>query len=666
MARPIELPYDEVTRCAARHRWFEAARALGWAAYLDSGERSQAELAGGIAARGRYDVIAAGPVARLVSRGGWVTIEDASGPRDAPGSAFECARSLLAGRASSAAGWPIAGGAIGYFGYELGRTGAGLPAHKAGTVALMPDAAVGLYPWTLVVDHRERRAAITSLDGFPEAEALAIRDRLLEAEPAGTEPFRLVDEIASTLERADYLPRAARVIDYIRAGDCYQANLSREFRARCSGDPWDLYRHLHNTNPAPMGAFLEYPFGTVLSSSPERFVTVEGREALTRPIKGTRRRRTDAREDQAERDALLASAKDRAENVMIVDLLRNDFSRVCEPGSVRAPEICVLESFATVHHLVSTVTGRLAPGRDAFDLLDACFPGGSITGAPKRRAMQVIDELEPHRREVYCGAIGYVSAAGRMDMNIPIRTTLCAGGVLAFYAGGGIVADSSPESEFEETEAKVAAIRAALERFAVPPGAHPRKTLLRRRFIDARDARFAHGREDFSREAIAKLCALPEYRSARAVLATLAIGNEWDTRPFAERVLADGKRLVLPRVVKRARALELYAVRDLGRDLVPGVWGIEEPDPARLERVTLAEVDFALVPALAADREGYRLGHGAGYFDRLLASPGAVPFRIVVLPGALLVERLPREPHDVPVDAVMTEEELMRIERKQS
>jgi para-aminobenzoate synthetase component 1 len=214
-----------------------------------------------------------------------------------------------------------------------------------------------------------------------------------------------------------------------------------------------------------MGAYLEYPFGAVLSSSPERFLVVEGREVVTRPIKGTRRRRADPREDAAAAAELLASAKDRAENVMIVDLLRNDLGRVCETGSVRVGGLCELESFATVHHLVSTVTGTLAQDRDGLDALEACFPGGSITGAPKRRAMQIIDELEPHRREVYCGAIGYATPAGRLDMNIPIRTTLVAAGELRFYAGGGIVADSTPEDEFEETETKIAPIRRAVAAF---------------------------------------------------------------------------------------------------------------------------------------------------------------------------------------------------------
>ena len=415
---------------------------MGWPVFLDSGDPARSG--------GRFDILAAAPRAVLTSS-------------EAP---FGSLRRLAGSEVSDRGEWPVAGAAIGYLGYELGRSMAGLAPAKPGVAPFMPEVAFALYPWTVVVDHVARRAALTSLADFPDADARALRDALLEAPALAPRPFEILGPIRSTLGRDQYLPRARRVLDYIDAGDCYQVNLTREFRVPCTGDPWTFYRYLHDTNPAPMGAYLEYPFGTVLSSSPERFVSVEGRQALTRPIKGTRRRRADAAEDEAARRELSASAKDRAENVMIVDLLRNDFGRVCATGSVQVTALCELESFATVHHLVSTVTGRLPEGRDAVDLLEACFPGGSITGAPKRRAMQIIDEIEPHRREVYCGAIGYVTPQGRMDMNIPIRTTLCAGGELRFYAGGGIVADSTPEDEFEETEVKIAAIRRAVAAFA--------------------------------------------------------------------------------------------------------------------------------------------------------------------------------------------------------
>jgi 5-formyltetrahydrofolate cyclo-ligase len=274
--------------------------------------------------------------------------------------------------------------------------------------------------------------------------------------------------------------------------------------------------------------------------------------------------------------------------------------------------------------------------------------------------MEIIDELEPHRREVYCGAIGYLTPAGRLDMNIPIRTTLAIEGELRFYAGGGIVADSSPQAEFEETEAKIAAIRRALSRFAAGTAPHPEKSAMRRKLLARRDALFSGGSGDFAEQITARIRGLTEYRRARAVLATLSFGTEWDTRPFADSVLADGKTLVLPRVVREPRGLELYAVHDLGADLVPGVWGIEEPDPSRCRRLALSEVDFALVPALSCDRAGVRLGYGAGYFDRLLAGAGTRTFRVVALPEALLEERLPCEPHDIPMDALLTEKQFLR------
>ncbi|MBX3715405.1 MAG: aminodeoxychorismate synthase component I [Burkholderiales bacterium] len=652
MARTLDLPYDASTGCAERHAWFERLRPLGWAVFLDSGDRRRTG--------GRYDILAAGPVASLVCRDGRCEILREGAAAQAVEDAFAGTRALLAGTHVGDPGWPVSGGALGYYGYELGRAAARLPEAKPGTQPFVPEAAVGLYGWTVVIDHAEKRAALTSLDSLPDAEAEAIRGRLLAGEPPAREPFRVTGEIASSLERDAYLPRAGRILGYIREGDTYQVNLTREFRLAYRGDAWEFYRHLHDTNPAPMGAFLEYPFGAVLSSSPERLVTVEAGEAATQPIKGTRRRRADPAEDARARAELAASAKDRAENVMIVDLLRNDFGRVCEPGSVAVPKICELESFATVHHLVSTVTGRLAPGRDALDLLEACFPGGSITGAPKRRAMEIIDELEPHRREVYCGAIGYATPAGRLDMSIPIRTTLAAQGELRFYAGGGIVADSSPEGEFEETEVKIAAIRRALARFSSGGAPHPAKTAMRRELLAARDALFSGGSAGFSAAITARLRQLVEYRRARTVLATLSFGTEWDTRAFAEAVLADGKVLVLPRVVREPRSLALHAVANLGTDLQPGVWGIEEPDPARCPQVPLSQVDFALVPALSCSEGGVRLGYGAGYFDRLLAGAGTRTFAVVALPEALVRAAVPSEAHDVPVDALLTEKRFHR------
>jgi para-aminobenzoate synthetase component 1 len=241
-----------------------------------------------------------------------------------------------------------------------------------------------------------------------------------------------------------------------------------------AGDPWAGYRRLRSLSPAPCGAYLNTPAAQILCNSPERFLRVRANLVETRPIKGTRARAADAATDRRLAQELLRSAKDRAENVMIVDLLRSDLGRVCEVGSVQVDALCALESFATVHHLVSTVSGRLAPGVHALDALRACFPGGSITGAPKIRAMQIIEELERERRGVYCGAIGYVGFDGAMDVNIAIRTLVHRAGEVRFWSGGGIVADSNVAAEFQETLDKAAAMFAMLHATAPADGADQR------------------------------------------------------------------------------------------------------------------------------------------------------------------------------------------------
>jgi para-aminobenzoate synthetase component 1 len=239
-------------------------------------------------------------------------------------------------------------------------------------------------------------------------------------------------------------------------------NLAQRFDATVRGDSYSAYLALRRINPAPFSAFFSTPYGDILSSSPERFLCVDGDRVETRPIKGTRPRLADAADDLRQRDELAASAKDRAENVMIVDLLRNDLGKACVAGSVEVCRLFDIESFAQVHHLVSTVTGKLAPGRHALDLLRGSFPGGSITGAPKVRAMEIIDALEPQRRSIYCGSIGYLSANGRMDLNVAIRCLLRVGSSVYAWAGGGIVADSSVDSEFQESLDKASGLLAVL------------------------------------------------------------------------------------------------------------------------------------------------------------------------------------------------------------
>jgi para-aminobenzoate synthetase component 1 len=264
--------------------------------------------------------------------------------------------------------------------------------------------------------------------------------------------------VCANLSRSEYQNRFERIQSYILEGDCYQVNFAQSFEAEVEGDPWAAYRRLRRINPAPFSAYLETPHGSVLCSSPERFLRLQKRWVQTRPIKGTARRRDDPAADRRMAEGLAASDKDRAENLMIVDLLRNDLGKVCRTGSVEVTGLFEIESFARVHHLVSTIEGILAAGEDALSLLRACFPGGSITGAPKLRAMQIIEELEGRRRGVYCGAVGYIGFEGGMDTNIAIRTLVVRQNRLRFWSGGGIVYDSRVDAEYQESLDKAAAI----------------------------------------------------------------------------------------------------------------------------------------------------------------------------------------------------------------
>jgi para-aminobenzoate synthetase component 1 len=386
---------------------------------------------------------------------------------------------------------PFQGGAAGYIGYDYGAVLERLPAARYDDLSI-PDVMLGLYDWVIAWDHRVGTAWIIST-GLPETgaareirarERLAmVRERLrgparrpasapvpatgAEGAPSypvlgveGAEPIGL----RSTFTHRGYLDAVTRVRDYIVAGDIFQANLSQRLEAPLTEPAFDLYARLRRANPAAFAAYLDYGELQVMSASPERFLRLDenGRHVETRPIKGTRPRGLGPMHDAALGRALAESDKDRAENVMIVDLLRNDLSRVCRPGTVRVPELFALEQHPTVHHLVSTVVGELDPSAGAIDLLRAAFPGGSITGAPKVRAMEIIAELEPTRRGVYCGSIGYLSTTGAMDTSIVIRTYSALRGRVYFQAGGGIVADSDPELEYRETLDKARALIAAL------------------------------------------------------------------------------------------------------------------------------------------------------------------------------------------------------------
>ncbi len=271
--------------------------------------------------------------------------------------------------------------------------------------------------------------------------------------------------LKSNMDKDAYVHAFNRIKHYLKEGDCYQVNLAQRFVADCEGDPWTAYQTLRKLNAAPFSCYLNLPEVQILSSSPERFLKLTDGVVETKPIKGTRPRKPDYAEDQQQIKDLEASNKDRAENLMIVDLLRNDISKTCKNGSVKVPILFDVESYATVHHLVSTVTGILADDQHALDLLKSCFPGGSITGAPKIRAMEIIEELEPNRRGVYCGAIGYIGFNGNMDTNIAIRTLVHSENTIRFWAGGGIVNDSVAEDEYQESFDKAAAMLDLLQQF---------------------------------------------------------------------------------------------------------------------------------------------------------------------------------------------------------
>ncbi|WP_434985038.1 aminodeoxychorismate synthase component I [Vreelandella zhaodongensis] len=353
---------------------------------------------------------------------------------------------------------PFLGGLIGYWSYDLGRNNLAIPSRHP-NVTNLPLARLGLYDWCITFDHEMQTAWLIA----PTTRQQAVLKWLAQPSTSPYKSFQLTSSFQAELSQADYTERFDAVQRYIRAGDCYQINLAQRFTARYEGDEWQAYLRLRKATPTPFSGFMAWKNQAVLSLSPERFIQCRDGLVETRPIKGTRPRGKSPEEDIALAEQLLSSTKDRAENVMIVDLLRNDLGRVCAPGSIRVPQLCQLESYPNVHHLVSVVQGQLAKHRSPLSLLTAAFPGGSITGAPKVRAMQIIDELEPCQRSVYCGSLGYIDKRGSMDTSIAIRTMVADAGKLHVWGGGGLVADSKAEEEYTETLDKICHLIGALE-----------------------------------------------------------------------------------------------------------------------------------------------------------------------------------------------------------
>ncbi|BCJ07888.1 aminodeoxychorismate synthase, component I [Pseudomonas sp. RtIB026] len=428
--------------------YFERLRRAPGATLLDSA-RPGAE-------RGRYDLLSAWPLQQLQAH------PDEDG-RDYLQRLRQALADLGTAQLPEGIELPFAGGLIGYLSYDFGRRLEQLPTHAVDDLGL-PDARLGLYAWALVSDHRLCSSQLVFHPSLPEDE----RQRLItlfEASTLGDSgDFHLLAPMTGDFRPEQYRAAFDQVQRYIQAGDCYQINLTQRFRAPCQGDPWHAYQALRAACPTPFSGYQQLDEGTaLLSFSPERFIRVSQGAVETRPIKGTRPRAADPAEDARNAAELLASPKDRSENLMIVDLLRNDIGRTCQTGSVKVPELFSLESYPNVHHLVSSVVGRLAADKDALDLIGGSFPGGSITGAPKIRAMQIIDELEPARRALYCGSLLYVDVRGEMDSSIAIRSLLVKDGQVSCWGGGAVVADSDWQAEYEESIAKVRVLMETLQ-----------------------------------------------------------------------------------------------------------------------------------------------------------------------------------------------------------
>ena len=418
---------------------------------------------------GRYSFVGGDPFLTFSSKGDRCRIHPSEEMESIEvGDPFAILQQLLTlYPAQSKEGMPFVGGAVGYFGYELCHFLENLPS-KAIDDMNIADCFFGFYDGIYVFDHQKGTIDMVAL-GIKQPEndtLLAMETHLqyLSVQRPQIPPYHSPASVSfnTNMTKEAYLESIHRIKEYIRAGDVYQVNFTQRFDCTFDGDPLSFYATLRSINPAPFAAYIDTGECIVVSSSPERFIHVQEGKVETRPIKGTCPRGATKEEDANNQRALLESEKDRAELLMIVDLERNDLSRIAQTGTVCVPEIFTVETYATVHHLVATVTATLRPEHDGIDCVRATFPGGSITGAPKIRAMEIIDQLEPTQRNVYTGAIGYLGFDGNLDLNITIRTVVIKDKRAYFQVGGGIVWDSDPELEYQESLTKAQALIKAL------------------------------------------------------------------------------------------------------------------------------------------------------------------------------------------------------------
>ncbi|MDO6686073.1 MULTISPECIES: aminodeoxychorismate synthase component I [unclassified Agarivorans] len=442
---------------------FEQLAQQQWCCFLQSAADSHEN--------NHFDILVADPIATIAYQAGVSQVSLGEQHYQSTKAPFELLEELREQLFSNAqtndTDFPFVGGAMGLWSYDLGRSLETLPEQITQDLNT-PDMAVGFYDWALIFDHEKQQTTLIQwhdLGDQIQAEArLKERALWLSIQTCQETPaFNLSSSWRCNTSQAEYQAKFAQVQRYLLSGDCYQINLTQRFEASYQGSELDAYQRLIAANQAPFSAFMRLPQSCVLSVSPERFISLKQGQIETKPIKGTRPRSSDLILDKQLADELKAAEKDQAENLMIVDLLRNDIGRVAKPGSVSVPKLFDIESFPAVHHLVSTIRAELAEQYSAEQLLAACFPGGSITGAPKIRAMQIIEELEANRRNAYCGAIGYISANGDMDTNITIRTLVCENQKIYCWAGGGVVVDSNVDSEYQEIFDKLSRILPVLE-----------------------------------------------------------------------------------------------------------------------------------------------------------------------------------------------------------
>lgn len=440
------------------------------AVLFDSGKPEQQQ--------GRYDIFSAWPIKQITILNNKITLhEDDQNDRIIHN--LDKLKQLLSESWNSTnSDLPFCGGWIGFASYELGyilEPSCG----QAKSHTLLPPFWAGYYCWAIIQDHLSKQAFLIYEDTIKPDLLLKIRQYLKKnlKKKSTVKPFKLTTNFKQKLEFSAYRTAFNKVQKYLQAGDCYQVNLAMQYYGKYQGSPFTAFTQLRKAVPSPHMAFLNYSAvdysdvhsnktkrQQILSISPERFISAKGANIQTRPIKGTAPRFLNIAEDRAASEKLALSPKNRAENLMIVDLLRNDLGHHCKPGSIKVDELFTIESYSNVHHLVSTISGEISPKYNIWDTFFSCFPGGSITGAPKIRACQIIAELEPQNREIYCGTLFYASNNGRFDSNISIRTLLCDQGDIYAWAGGGIVIDSTAEDEYQECQNKIGHLLSALEK----------------------------------------------------------------------------------------------------------------------------------------------------------------------------------------------------------